>query len=597
MVPDRASCDLTPISYLRNTDERDDDEKAGNLRRASAGIELRRQSSLHQSFDFDEAQTSDIASCTSQSITARNPFEDDCLTDHRMDMSSSIEKNTIHQRNLSSPSGSNQIKSTLLRIDTSDNGLDISENGTPKEQRADSMRKEKYAQRSDSNPSMKSPFGLQSPTKQTSTRPPIFLHRTSSTPNEKSTPTNSLGRHRRMQSSPMATSPIHSTEKPRPMSPWRSSSPVRDILDDGEINGIDSPAAKYQLRSSEFDPTAFQIEIPSLEEVSVQSKICGIMGNLTKQYIDLSQLQGLSLPRLIGARYHGAPGRLKDTHKVDCARFGYIDDLIIEKVLRADNESGLGSIEVAVLNTQKARQLIVCFTGPPELQAKPVRSKKEVLADFHILHPKQRVAVHPAFRDAYFTKDLEGNLNKLINRLTAENPFFDVIFTGHSFGAALSIIGAARYAAYQPMIRVSCYAFGSPRVGGTDFRSWVHSLPNLKIVRMENRSDPYVNMPEMNGGWMHVGHTIWISSTTSKGKQATNVKAYKFDKRRRSSSILKTGMNAITKKGAAKNDHDISSYRKVLHDIKTHSPSFVKSFVGEEGKGVNGSNNEGRFVV
>lgn len=66
--------------------------------------------------------------------------------------------------------------------------------------------------------------------------------------------------------------------------------------------------------------------------------------------------------------------------------------------------------------------------------------------------------------------------------LTTENPFFDVVFTGHSFGAGLATIGAMRYAVLQPMIRVSCNAFGSPRVGGTEFRSLVHSLPNLKVI-------------------------------------------------------------------------------------------------------------------
>ena len=95
---------------------------------------------------------------------------------------------------------------------------------------------------------------------------------------------------------------------------------------------------------------------------------------------------------------------------------------------------------------------------------------------------QEKSSVHPIFRDAYFSTNLECDLHNKLKRLTTMYPFFDVVFTGHSFCATLASIGAMRYATQQPMIRVSCCVYGSPRVGGPDFRWLVHSLPNLKVI-------------------------------------------------------------------------------------------------------------------
>ena len=98
-----------------------------------------------------------------------------------------------------------------------------------------------------------------------------------------------------------------------------------------------------------------------------------------------------------------------------------------------------------------------------------------------LLHEEQQVRTLSTFREAYFGTSMEETVFALLGNLATRKPFFDVVMTGHSFGAAMATIGAVRYALKHPMIRVSCHVFGSPRVGGEDFRQLVHSVPNLKV--------------------------------------------------------------------------------------------------------------------
>ena len=116
---------------------------------------------------------------------------------------------------------------------------------------------------------------------------------------------------------------------------------------------------------------------------------------------------------------------------------------------------------------------------------------------------------------------------------------------------------------------------------------------------MENGADPYVTIPESHGGWTHIGHTITMNTSTNnltnKNVICVDVRAYKFDSKRRSGSKSKSGMMPNKKKVSGKQEHSIDSYVEVLENIK--KSKWVKHFVGEEGKGINGSNNESRFVV
>mmetsp|Transcript_12342 Transcript_12342/g.15393 ORF Transcript_12342/g.15393 Transcript_12342/m.15393 type:complete len:135 (+) Transcript_12342:1529-1933(+) len=124
------------------------------------------------------------------------------------------------------------------------------------------------------------------------------------------------------------------------------------------------------------------------------------------------------------------------------------------------------------------------------------------------------------------------------------------------------------------MMRVSCHAFASPRIGGKEFRALAHSLPNLKVIRIENSADPYIDCPTQ---LQNIGHSIRIPDV----KSSKSPLAYKFDKSRPpiSSKIL-------TKKKTKKADHEIRAYVHAMERYTHRGMAWVKGYQGEMGKGV-----------
>ena len=249
-----------------------------------------------------------------------------------------------------------------------------------------------------------------------------------------------------------------------------------------------------------------------------------------------------------------------------------------------------------------------------------------------------RLALNPIFRDAYFESGLEGKILQCLDKLSSENPFCDVIFTGHSFGGALSVIGAMRCAEKFPMMTVSCHVFGVPKLGGLVFRHFANSLPNLKVMRVEHGSDFYVDLP-LGSQWEHAGHTITINALNENDKQVSALDlmvgtkrysfnstnnneykfpatltnpalAYKFGKKKEVAQggrfnkgtkhagiIGNNKLGARSKKVQGKEDHKMRSYLHALEQFTHLGLPWVSTFVGEEGDGIFTTDNEERNVV
>ena len=238
------------------------------------------------------------------------------------------------------------------------------------------------------------------------------------------------------------------------------------------------------------------------------------------------------------------------------------------------------------------------------------------------LSAEQEVPVFPAYRDAYFKPGIEESVFALLDELADRTPFCDVVMTGHSFGAALATLAGARYASSRHQIRVCCNLFGSPKVGGVDFRHWANSLPNLKVMRVEYGSDPWVVAPE-GTAWSHVGHSIVIDSAVTsvsdkdfkmeslhpklgdhamkvaeEKKAPVIVKAYRFDQHRPHNSAGKQFLSSVAKSmtgghhiatKSEKNDHELSGYVYAVERITSLKIPWVSDFVGEDaGEGVVG---------
>lgn len=109
------------------------------------------------------------------------------------------------------------------------------------------------------------------------------------------------------------------------------------------------------------------------------------------------------------------------------------DDLVVEgyfnETIGSDNDLidaiESTSVQVSVFSSQRQRQFIVCYRGTIGQHAKPLRSKLNYSSNF--------IGVNEAFGDSYL-HEMEENIFHLIEKLSSDNPFCDISFTGHSFG-------------------------------------------------------------------------------------------------------------------------------------------------------------------
>jgi hypothetical protein len=176
------------------------------------------------------------------------------------------------------------------------------------------------------------------------------------------------------------------------------------------------------------------------------------------------------------------------------------DDLVVEGFYHetAHEKSTRDRIEVTIIKNDAQRQFLVVYQGCAEDQLKPVKKgehKDGVDRRFNlgrkddaknVFSEDQPLIIFPAFRRAYLW-DIEEKVFAKLDELVEENPFFDVVMTGHSFGGVLSQLGAMRYANIRPAIMISCFAYGCPKIGTTDFRYYVNSLPNLRVSDFKKR--------------------------------------------------------------------------------------------------------------
>jgi len=283
------------------------------------------------------------------------------------------------------------------------------------------------------------------------------------------------------------------------------------------------------------------------------------------------------------------------------------DDVVIRDFIKApvldkgDEEEDVtqegvdchGTMEVCIWVNETTRKIIVSWRGGTKRQFKPVRKREmKMSADkaipLHTDQPKE-LSIFPPFR-TQVTETIQNKLFSSLSKLVEEHPFFDVVMIGHSYGGALALLSASLYAISFPMMRVYCHVFGSPKVACSHgkLRDLVHSLPNLKILRIEQASDPYVHTPE-GSSWTHIGHTIRIAEDRAK--------AYKFDKHQSSNPMEFFIKQHYNKKNWKKQDNPLHSYVHTLERFTHRGIPWVKTFAGEEGNGLIGKNEEKRLLV
>lgn len=276
------------------------------------------------------------------------------------------------------------------------------------------------------------------------------------------------------------------------------------------------------------------------------------------------------------------------------------NDIVVEGFFREfytheNSDSGLQRVEACVFSSDKLRSFIVCYRGSSDLQDRPLQGSSQAQSKCIPTSDKKppQSDVNIDVKTAYNTS-LENSVFTLLDRLTALKPFCDVVITGHSFGATIATCAAMNYSKSHPSLRVFCQLFGSPLIGGQTFKNEAHSLPNLNIIRVERKSDPYVSLPE-GSEWSHIGHTIRINPTSTstfpitKGADDSKVvefKCYRFDKNRPATNFVKSKVKSLSNFTKLKIGNEIKSYLKDLEKVNSLSLGWVDTFVGEEGTGV-----------
>jgi triacylglycerol lipase len=144
-------------------------------------------------------------------------------------------------------------------------------------------------------------------------------------------------------------------------------------------------------------------------------------------------------------------------------------------------------------------------------------------------------------------------LLKLQSFRTQNQPLF---ITGHSLGAALATLAAARLSADQVQ---GVYTFGSPRVGNQDFATCFGSVYAGRAFRFVNNNDLVTRLAPREFGYKHVCQSMYFDSI---GRLHPEINAWnKF------LETVKGGMDVLNDCGLI-SDHDMAKYEaNLLQDL------------------------------
>jgi Lipase (class 3) len=122
--------------------------------------------------------------------------------------------------------------------------------------------------------------------------------------------------------------------------------------------------------------------------------------------------------------------------------------------------------------------------------------------------------VHAGFDNAVFMSGLFDPLLDSLKTLLHHNPHYRLFTTGHSLGAADSILTAVALTKYL-IVNVTSISFGCPNTGNWHWHDAVHELsPRLAIWRFVHGWDVVPRLPQYP--FEHVGHTVQMNTDSMK---------------------------------------------------------------------------------
>ena len=154
----------------------------------------------------------------------------------------------------------------------------------------------------------------------------------------------------------------------------------------------------------------------------------------------------------------------------------------------------------AMIHETKCGRLVIAFRGTESLTDCIVNMWR---------YKSRLECVRGAYVHAGFLAQHSSTWDQIIEHLSPYmNAYKEILVTGHSLGGALATLFSVRFACLYPGLSVSCYTFGSPRVGNILFVKRVQYINNLSILRVNNENDITTWIPW--SGFVHTSKVVNI---------------------------------------------------------------------------------------
>lgn len=122
------------------------------------------------------------------------------------------------------------------------------------------------------------------------------------------------------------------------------------------------------------------------------------------------------------------------------------------------------------------------------------------------------VKISSVTNEALFGDDLHRHLYDALNLVIKDSSKHKVFVTGFGQAGAIATAFTTYVCHKKPVVRIHNINFGSPRVGGDEWKAWVNSLKNITIWRFLLEGDMIPGIPAMIMGYRHVGHAMMFDS-------------------------------------------------------------------------------------
>lgn len=163
---------------------------------------------------------------------------------------------------------------------------------------------------------------------------------------------------------------------------------------------------------------------------------------------------------------------------------------------------GMGAIYGYVGRSNES--IVIAFRGSSTVQ--------NWILDFEFTHtaypPVQNATVHIGFLKGYM--QVASIITPIVQKLQYQYPNLTVISTGHSLGAALSLLNGAGLV-QAGVKNVQVWNYGQPRVGNAIFANYTMKAIDI-IYRAVNEDDTVPHLPPQNFGYHHVATELWFAT-------------------------------------------------------------------------------------